>query len=76
MGGGGGGQAVQARVSSPPGSKLPRMGEGGGQNTPGYLHFRVKLSRGSFTHGGWGKLPRVQDKPVHRMESSCLSDHI
>ena len=50
---------------------------GGGQvaqsegNTPGYLHpgGETKLHKGSFTPHvgrGRGKLPSIQDKPVHR----------
>ena len=33
--------------------------QGGGQDTPGYLHPQRQL------HPRGGKLPRVQDKPVH-----------
>ena len=48
-------------AASPPGASCP----GWGQDTPGYLHPRGgKLPR--------GKLPRVQDKPVHRDDQSQL----
>ena len=64
----GGGQAPQARVSSPPGGggKLPRVrGIPRGIFTP----EGDKLNKGSFTPRvgrGRGKLPGFQDKPIHR----------
>ena len=68
-GGGGGGQAPQARVSSPPGRRgQAAHGEG---HTPGYLHPEgetncTKAASLPVWGGGRGKLPRIQDKPVHR----------
>ena len=74
----GGGQAAQARVSLPPGGKLPRSSfspgvaaQGGGKipwgicTTGGQAAPRQLHPPGG---GGGGKLPRVQDKPVHRLK--------
>ena len=65
----GGGQAPQARVSSPPGGRgQAAQGEG---HTPGYLHPGgetncTKAALLPVWGGGRGKLPRIQDKLVHR----------
>ena len=73
---GGGGQAPQARVSSPPGGR-GRAAQGEG-HTPGYLHSGgetncTKAASLPVWGGGRGKLPRIQDKSVHRFSMSiCI----
>ena len=69
----GGGQAPQARVSSPLGGegKLPRVrGIPRGIFTPGGETNCTKAALfpvwGGGAGAGEGKLPRIQDKPVHR----------
>ena len=65
----GGGQAPQARVSSSPrgGDKLPRVrGIPRGIFTPEGRQTAQRQLHSPCGEGGRGKLPRIQDKPVHR----------
>ena len=61
-------QAPQARVASPLGRGQAAQGEG---HTPGYLHPGgetncTKAASLPVWGEGRGKLPRIQEKPVHR----------
>ena len=65
-----GGQAPQARVSSPPGWGDGQAAQDEG-HAPGYLHPGgetncTKAASLPVWGAGRGKLPRIQDKPVHR----------
>ena len=54
-----GGQAAQRQLHP-----LGQAAQGGGQDTPGYLHPWGASCPEAVSPPG-GKLPRVQDKPVH-----------